>query len=97
MIQVIERVEKTLVYLSENRKRGIPLSEIADSLDLNRATCANIYLAWAKQQIPHPYREDADLDRKSSLLKYPNTRSDYYPCTPTHEIAKEIDKWLLFG
>lgn len=42
MIQVIERVEKILVYLSENRKREIPLSEIADNLDLNRATCANI-------------------------------------------------------
>ena len=42
MIQVIERVEKILVYLSENRKREIPLSEIADTLGMNRATCANI-------------------------------------------------------
>ena len=37
MIQVIERVEKILVYLSENRKREIPLSEIADTLGMNRA------------------------------------------------------------
>lgn len=42
MIQVIERVEKILVYLSENRKREIPLTEIADNLGMNRATCANI-------------------------------------------------------
>jgi len=42
MIQVIERVEKILVYLSENRKREIPLTEIADNLEMNRATCANI-------------------------------------------------------
>ena len=32
MIQVIERVEKILVYLSENRNREIPLTEIADNL-----------------------------------------------------------------
>ena len=42
MIQVIERVEQILVYLSENRKREVPLTEIADSLNINRATCANI-------------------------------------------------------
>lgn len=42
MIQVIERVEKILVYLSKNRKREIPLSEIADTLNMNRGTCANI-------------------------------------------------------
>lgn len=42
MIQVIERVDKILVYLSENRKREIPLTEIADTLGMNRATCANI-------------------------------------------------------
>lgn len=42
MIQVLERAEKILVYLSENRKREVPLTEIADNLDINRATCANI-------------------------------------------------------
>ncbi len=42
MIQVLERAEKILVYLSENRKRAVPLTEIADNLDINRATCANI-------------------------------------------------------
>ena len=42
MIQVLERVEKILVYLSENRKREVPLTEIADNLNMNRATCANI-------------------------------------------------------
>lgn len=42
MIQVIERVDKILVYLSDNRKREVPLTEIADSLGMNRATCANI-------------------------------------------------------
>ena len=42
MIQVIERVEQILVYLSENRKREVPLTEIADTLNINRATCANI-------------------------------------------------------
>ena len=42
MIQVIERVEQILVYLSENRKREVPLTEIADNLNINRATCANI-------------------------------------------------------
>ncbi len=42
MIQVIERVEKILVYLSNNRNREIPLTEIADNLGINRATCANI-------------------------------------------------------
>ncbi len=42
MIQVIARVEEILVYLSKNRKREVPLSEIADTLHLNRATCANI-------------------------------------------------------
>ena len=42
MIQVIERVEKILVYLSVNRGREVPLSEIADTLGMNRATCANI-------------------------------------------------------
>jgi len=42
MIQVIERVEKILVYLSENKDREIPLTEIADNLGMNRATCANI-------------------------------------------------------
>lgn len=42
MIQVIERIEKILMYLAQNRKREVPLSEIADNLDINRATCANI-------------------------------------------------------
>ncbi len=42
MIQVLERAEKILTYLSENRKREVPLTEIADNLDINRATCANI-------------------------------------------------------
>ena len=42
MIQVIKRVEEILVYLSKNRKREVPLSEIADTLDMHRATCANI-------------------------------------------------------
>lgn len=42
MIQVLERAEKILVYLSGNRKREVPLTEIADNLDINRATCANI-------------------------------------------------------
>ncbi len=42
MIQVVERVEKILVYLSNSRNREIPLTEIADNLGINRATCANI-------------------------------------------------------
>lgn len=42
MIQVIERVEQILTYLSCNRKREVPLTEIADTLNMNRATCANI-------------------------------------------------------
>ena len=42
MIQVIERVEKILTYLSVNKDREVPLTEIADNLDINRATCANI-------------------------------------------------------
>lgn len=42
MIQVIERVARILEYLAENRNREVPLTEIADSLDINRATCANI-------------------------------------------------------
>ena len=42
MIQVIERVEKILTYLSENKNREVPLTEIADNLCINRATCANI-------------------------------------------------------
>lgn len=42
MIQVIGRVEEILVYLSNNRTREVPLSEIADTLGINRATCANI-------------------------------------------------------
>lgn len=42
MIQVIERVEKILTYLSENKTREVPLTEIADNLGINRATCANI-------------------------------------------------------
>ena len=42
MIQVIERVENILTYLSKNRKREVPLTEIADTLGMNRATCANI-------------------------------------------------------
>lgn len=42
MIQVIERVEKILTYLSVNKDREVPLTEIADNLGINRATCANI-------------------------------------------------------
>lgn len=42
MIQVIERVDQILTYLSRNRKREVPLTEIADTLDINRGTCANI-------------------------------------------------------
>lgn len=42
MIQVLERAEKILSYLAMNRRREVPLSEIADSLGMNRATCANI-------------------------------------------------------
>ena len=48
MIQVIGRVEEILVYLSKNRKREVPLSEIADTLNMNRATCANILKALNK-------------------------------------------------
>lgn len=42
MIQVIEKTAKILEYLAENRNREVPLSEIADNLEINRATCANI-------------------------------------------------------
>ncbi len=42
MIQVIERIDRILTYLSENKKREVPLTEIADNLHINRATCANI-------------------------------------------------------
>lgn len=42
MIQVIEKTTKILEYLAENRTREVSLSEIADNLDINRATCANI-------------------------------------------------------
>ncbi len=42
MIQVIERVEKILGYLSENKDREVPLTEIADGLGINRGTCVNI-------------------------------------------------------
>ena len=42
MIQVLEKVDKILFYLSENRMREVPLAEIADKLNINRATCANI-------------------------------------------------------
>lgn len=85
MIQVIERVEKILVYLSENRKREIPLTEIADNLGMNRATCANILktmkdLGFVEQ---NEYRKgyilgdkvytiagaDNDPDRLKSLLR----------------------------
>ena len=45
MIQVLERAEKILSYLAMNRRREVPLSEIADSLGMNRATCANILKA----------------------------------------------------
>jgi DNA-binding IclR family transcriptional regulator len=42
MIQVIEKVADIFVYLSKNKTREVPLSEIADTLNMNRATCANI-------------------------------------------------------
>lgn len=42
MIQVIEKTEKILTYLSRHKDREVPLTEIADSLHINRATCANI-------------------------------------------------------
>lgn len=85
MIQVIERVEKILVYLSANREREIPLTEIADTLEMNRATCANILktmkeLGFVEQS---SYRKgyilgdkiysiagaDNDPDRLKALLK----------------------------
>lgn len=85
MIQVIERVEKILMYLAENRKRAIPLTEIADNLYINRATCANILktmkeLGFVEQ---NSYRKgyilgekvytiagaDNDPDRLKTLLK----------------------------
>lgn len=42
MIQVIDKVARILELLSENKGRKVALSEIADKLDINRATCANI-------------------------------------------------------
>ena len=42
MIQVLERVVSILDYLSQNSTREVPLSELADSLGMNRPTCANI-------------------------------------------------------
>lgn len=42
MIQVIERVCLILDYLAQNQGTEIPLTEIADNLDMNRATAANI-------------------------------------------------------
>lgn len=85
MIQVIERVDKILVYLAENRTREIPLTEIADNLNINRATCANILktmkdLGFVEQ---NSYRKgyilgdkvysvagaDNDPDRLKALLK----------------------------
>ena len=42
MIQVLDRADKILGYLSDNRFREVPLTEIADSLGINRGTCANI-------------------------------------------------------
>jgi len=42
MIQVIEKVSLILEYLSRNRGHEVSLSEIADTLHINRATCANI-------------------------------------------------------
>jgi len=42
MIQVINRAFDIIEFLSKDVNRAFTLSEIADSLDLNRATCANI-------------------------------------------------------
>lgn len=42
MIQVLEKAVNILDYLSNNSTREVPLSELADSLGINRPTCANI-------------------------------------------------------
>lgn len=42
MIQVLEKAVNILDYLSQNSTREVPLSELADSLGINRPTCANI-------------------------------------------------------
>lgn len=42
MIQVLEKAVNILDYLSRNSTREVPLSELADSLGINRPTCANI-------------------------------------------------------
>lgn len=41
-IQVLKKATDILDILARNKGRQIPLSEIADSLSLNRGTCANI-------------------------------------------------------
>ena len=42
MIQVLDKALRILEFLSENPRNPVPMSEIADSLSLDRGTCAHI-------------------------------------------------------
>ena len=83
MIQVIERVEKILVYLSEHRKREVPLTEIADSLGMNRATCANILKTMKDLGLveQNAYRKGYILYGGGCFFSHPKNESQL-PCYP---------------
>lgn len=42
MIQVLKKVLRIVEFLGENPRKAVPMSKIADTLSLNRGTCAHI-------------------------------------------------------
>lgn len=51
MIQVIHRALSILEVIASSPKEDLSLSEIADSLQLNHGTCANILKNIGKQKL----------------------------------------------
>jgi len=78
MIQVLERAENILVYLAENRGRAVSLSEIADTLGMNRGTCANILKTLKELDLIEQisYRSGYALGRK--IYQLANAEYDPY-------------------
>ena len=99
MIQVIGRVEEILVYLSKNRKREVPLSEIADTLNMNRATCANILKALKEigfiEQIS--YRKGYVLGEKLFAIVGVNNDPDRIVTPLIDSLCKEVNENVMLS
>lgn len=102
MIQVIHRALNILELIAKNPERELGLSEIADALDLNHGTCANIL----KTLVNRDYVEQTAAKKgyKLGYMAYRLTNANFYNTEllnvakiPMDKLSEEINETIILS